>query len=508
MQGDWSIKAAAGRGVVWNSLSALIGPVLRLITQAIVARLLGPQNFGLIGIALMVANTGIVLQDMGFTLAIIQHSEVEEPATSTMFWLNMLLSGLFCGAILSFTPAAAELFGLDELQPILLVLSPLVVLRSLGNVHNSLLQRALDFRSISLSEVLALIAETVVTLSLLAMGQGVWALVMGVLVRESARVGALWTFSDWRPLWQLRLASIRPLLGFSLNSFGTKSMLYFRLYFDSVVIGRVLGAASFGLYSLAFQVAMIPRFRLVPIVRRIMLPLLARFQDEPRRLRAAYVRLLAVVGLGVLPVSVGTFVIADDLVRLVYGEDWLEMVIPLRVLCIGALAVPVASTAANLLLAVGRAELDRQLTWLSALLFGLLVVVGAKWGILGVAVGVGVELWLFALGQAWVTRRAIGFSFFEYTRALWPASVSCVLMAVAVSAWRVGAGHLDLPIGFRAGAAVMLGTIVYVVAVHHLAQALLVEVLELAEESLPSSLVSSRLWNWVRRQFVATRSLP
>jgi O-antigen/teichoic acid export membrane protein len=497
------IRVQAGQGLVWNGLSAIVGQILRLVSSVVVARLLGPETYGLIGIALMVTNGAMLFQDMGFSLALIQSENLSEETKSAAFWLNVLISVGLCVLVLALAPMVAGFFAgevtsAERMRLVLAALAPIVVTTALGSVHTSLLQRGLAFRSVSLSQMGGGLVEAGVTIGVALGGGGVWALVIGIWVRECVRLTLLWLFSPWRPRLRWRLAALQPLLRFGINAMGTRVMLYFRQYFDGIVIGRALGEASFGIYSMAFQWAMFPRMRLVPIVRQVMLPVLSRLQCRMEHLRATYTRLLGLVGLGVLPVSTGMFLVSDDLVLTVYGPAWSEAVFPLRVLCLGALAVPVASTAASLLMAVGRADLDRRLTWLSAALFGLLVVVGARWRLQGVAVAVGAELWLFALAQAWGARTAVGLRFKDLVCALWPAAAGCLLMAVVVPAWRFAAVQLGLSDLARLVVAVALGAGTYVLALRLLAQAFLSEVLTVAQEALPVPIVDSMLWQWVR----------
>jgi O-antigen/teichoic acid export membrane protein len=381
-------KRAIG-GLLWMLSGAGSQALLRLLLMLVLARLLGPEAFGVVGAALIVIHIALVFSNLGISSAIVQRAQLEPRHVHTAFALGLFIGGLVTLLVELLAPAIAAFFDFDGLTEALRVMGLVPLLANLGVVAEGLLRRELAFRRLAIISVISFaIGYGAVGVSLAVMGAGVWALVvasvaefgsrslMQLAVQPHPKTGPL----DRGALWQLLVFSG----GLTLRRFGHQ----LSQGLDNIVVGRWLGAEALGLYGRAYQLVSMPPATLGKAMGAVMFPVLARVQDDEVRLAAAYRRSTAVIALITIPAAVAVIALAPELIMVLLGGDWLGVIVPLQILAPGIFFRMIFQLSDALGVAAGTVYAVAWRQGVSALAVLVGALIGQFWGLPGVAFGV------------------------------------------------------------------------------------------------------------------------
>jgi O-antigen/teichoic acid export membrane protein len=460
--GPDGLRARVLNGLAWKFVSQLVLQGSRVVVAVVLARLLAPHDYGLAGMALVFATLVLVFSDLALGAALVQRRELSEADRSTVFWTGLGAGLAFTLIGVAISGPVADFYGQPEVQPLFAALSLSFVVTSLGTTQSALLTRELRFRSLELRMMAGTLAGAVVGIVAAARGYGAWAVIAQQLTLATVSTLLLWLVCPWRPRLTFSRASLRDLGGFSGNVFGQRLLYYLHLNADKVLIGRVLGPAALGAYSLAYNIMLVPFSRISVPIAEVLFPAFSRLQDQPQRMASAWIRASRFVGAISIPALAGLIGVAPDFVRVVLGEAWAPATPVLQILAWVGLLQSLQTLNGNILQA-----LDRTGTLLrySVVFFAANVaafVLGLRWGIVGVAACYAVSSTLVEPIYTWVTARALGISPWSFPRAFSGvvqaalAMLACVLLArYALIEAGIGAGG-RLPLLVLLGAAVYL----------------------------------------------------
>ncbi|HXE58331.1 MAG TPA: lipopolysaccharide biosynthesis protein [Gemmatimonadales bacterium] len=379
----------AMRGMFWVAFGRGARALLQVAVLGVLARLLAPDDFGVVSAALVVIGFTAIFAQLGFGPALVQREELEPRHLRTAFTVS-LLSGFALGGLLwLLAPAIAAFYRIDEVAPVMRALAWAFPLKGLAVVSESLLQRDLRFRYLANREVVSYaLGYGLLGVALAMAGLGVWALV-GAHMGQIALNTALLLLARRRGL---RLGIDRRALG-ELAFFGggftaAKVGNYFALQGDNLVVGRWLGSAALGIYGRAYQLMAMPATLFGDVLDTVLFPAMARVQADPERLATAYRRGVALVALVMLPASAALVVWAPEVVHVMLGPQWSAVTLPFQVFACGLLfrtSYKMSDAIARATGAVYR-RAWRQGVYASLVVGGAWV--GQHWGVTGVAVGV------------------------------------------------------------------------------------------------------------------------
>lgn len=431
-------------GVSWTATSQAVTQMSIFLVTIVLARLLVPEDFGVIGMANIYVGLVAMLGEIGLGAALIHRAEASLDELSTVFWASVVVGAALTAASIACAPLAASFFRDPQVGAVIRALSITFVLSALGSVHKVLLNKRLDFRRLARVEIGSVVAYGLVAVATAAGGMGVWSLVAGYAVRAVVEAVLLWAVEPWRPGFAFDRVAFRSLFSFGANVWGFNFVNYARENVDYFVVGRVLGAGSLGLYTFSYNLANLPRKQLGAVVGRVAFPAFARVQDDDPLLCRAYVKIVRCVSLVAFPLLAGLALVAPLFVPVVYGQKWVAAVVPLQLLCGAGALYSLGSTVGSLYLAKGRPDLQLKVGLGAFALLGLAVGLGVRWGIAGVAAGVlAYTLTSLLAGQAFANG-LIGLRMREYVRALVPACAGCAVMAVAVLSTSAAASEWGL----------------------------------------------------------------
>jgi PST family polysaccharide transporter len=379
-----SLKQRTLYGLTWASVSQVTKLVTQFSVTAILARLLEPSDFGLLGMANIFIYLGTLLNERGFSSALIQNKEVNDKHYSTVFWINVAF-GLFLMALLHVAiPVIVIFFGRDELVVILETLSIVFVLSSMMVVQRALLLKFMEFKSIAIVDTTSFITGGTVGIYLALNNYGVISLVYQSIVQMAVALILFWYFSKWRPHFSFSVDAIKDIYRFGIHVTGTEVLGYVSRNIDFLLIGKFLGAEALGYYTLAFKLMMVPIRNIAWMVSQVMYPAYSHIQHDIKKLRKHYLITLKAVNLVTFPMLFGLFVLAPEFVYSIPGPDWEPAILVIRLLCVVGILKVIGFSWSSILLSRGRSDLQFWLTLIGALTKVVFIVAGLPWGIYGV----------------------------------------------------------------------------------------------------------------------------
>lgn len=465
-EGQADLAARTIRGVLWSGVGQFGIQALGFLVSVVLARLLTPREYGLATAASLITGFLASMGASGLTAALVQRADVAEEDLATSFWAGLAVGSGLAVLLVAASGHAAAFFREPLIAPLLMVQAVGLLLTPLGAVHTALLQRKMDFRILAMADLSTVVGSGILAVGMAATGWGVWSLVVPGVAGTALGTVVLWRHMPWRARGGMAWGSLRALARFGLSVQTFNVLNYVRGNVDYLVLGRALGPRPLGLYYLAYNLATIPQSRLVPIVTRVLFPALSAVQDDLPRLRTGYARAVQYVSLVTFPLLTGLAILAPEFVLAVFGSRWVEATPLVRILCIAGLLYSVGATTGSVLFSRGRADLACWIGVGAAAAMTACVLVGARYGALGVAVGVAAYAVMSFMPIQLVTNRLIHLGPGEFLRVLVPAASGSLTMTAGVVfgklLWEAAGGTgpmaaLLVPVAL--GAALYLGTL-------------------------------------------------
>jgi len=427
-----ALARAAGRGVLWRSCAKVGAQGLDALAKLILARLLAPRHFGLVGMATIVTGLVGVFSELGLSAAIVQRKDLEERHRSSGFWLNIATGVVLCGVGFALAPLATRYFREPGVAAIVQVLSVTFVISSTAIVQASLLQRALRFRDLAVRDLLGVIAGGATAIVLALLGFGVWALVWGSVAGLTVSTIALWLIGDWCPRLYFDRGSAGELFNFGGKVLGTQLVNYAIRNFDYFVIGRVLGAGALGLYTLAYKMLLLPLDQVTRVVCAVLFPALSQVQRHDSLVNRAYLKAVGYIAALTLPVEAGIFAVAPEAVRSLLGAKWEGAILPMRIFCLTAALQSIGAPVWTAVDAKGRPDLSLKWTCGFVGFQIAAILLGVRYEIVGVAVGItGLSVLAFPVAQR-IGFRVTGTRWGEFWSAVAPSALGAGIMLASL----------------------------------------------------------------------------
>lgn len=390
-QADGSLRQVAVRGMAWTTSTRMLSQIVQLVGTAIVSRILLPSDYGLAALVFVFSGFANLFVQMGLGAAIVQTARLTEAKLSTAFWMSATASYLLMGLLIALSAPIADLFGEPELRR-LIVIGSFTFAASLSVVHLAILQRALRFRALGLIDLGAALTYLATTVVLANQGVGAASLVYGAIGQQVFMTCALWSVVRWRPHTRPRRKEMGELWSYGGSLFGFTVLNYWGRNADNLLVGKVLGAASLGLYARAYNLMLLPVQQVNIAMGRVLFATYSRLVHDTPRLRSAYLRsagLLITIG---APVSVGLAVAAPALIEAMYGPNWTGAAPLLAILALSGPAQILSGSCYALYQATGRTRQQFRRGFVTIAMTVVGIAIGLSFGPKGVATGVAVAL--------------------------------------------------------------------------------------------------------------------
>lgn len=377
-----SLKNKTVKGVIWSSIERFSVQGMHFLVMLVIARILSPKDFGLVGMLMIFITVSQSLIDSGFSQALIRKQNRTETDNSTVFYFNIVVSVLLYVLLYAMAPWVADFYEEPQLCLLMRVLCIIVIVNSFAVVQRAMYTASINFKTQAKASFTAALLSGVVGIYMAMNGYGVWALVWQQLLSAGINTLLLWIWANWYPRWQYSWQSFRELFAFGskLMASGMLDTLYTNMYV--LVIGKVFSAVSLGYYAQADRFTKFPSSNITGILQRVTYPILCTLQDDDEKLRKDYRQLLRLSAFIIFPLMCGLAGVAYPLVDLILGEKWrfaATLIIPL---CFSMMWYPIHAINLNLLQVKGRSDLFLRLEIIKKIIGVIVLVISVPFGLL------------------------------------------------------------------------------------------------------------------------------
>lgn len=465
-------------GTAWNYSAFALGKGLVFLCTILLARLLVPQDFGLVALGLLVLRFLETLGDLGVGPALIYRVEEPERTSSVALGINLTMGLVLTVGMILAAPLVADFFHEPRLVPVLRILSLSFLLTALRNVHASRLKKELAFRRRFVPEIARAAAKGVVSVIFAWLGFGVWSLVWGQLAGEVTATLLYWWAARWRPRLSFDFHVARALLSYGGQIVLLKIIAATRNNIDYLIIGRRLDAVALGFYVMAYRVPELVIVSLCTVASQVLFPAYARLQSDPAALRRGFLRTARFMALITVPVGVGMAIVAPEFVNLFYTARWAPSIPVMQVLALYSTFHALSFNAGDIYKAIGRPSILSSLGAARLVVAVPVLWIAAGHGILAVAIGHAAISLVFTVVSLGIACRVLAVGWREVASALRPAFVAAAVMAIGALALQQ-----VLPPAARFGGAVLAGATLYIVTLWLTDRATVQQALALARRS-------------------------
>jgi O-antigen/teichoic acid export membrane protein len=464
-----TLRERALAGFFWGYGAFVAGRLLVFAATVVLARLLDPEQFGLVAFALAILAYFDNLADLGVNETLVYRSDAKKTrVASTAFFLGIAGALVFTAALWIAAPYIADHSPDPIVKWIIRLLSLQILVASLGNAHQYLLRHSLEFKRLFVPEITSAFVKGAVSIGLAATGYGVWSLVWGQLAGSVTRTAVLWGVSSFRPVLAVERPAVRPMVGFGLNLSGVALLGEAVRNVDYLIVGVQLGGTALGLYLLAFRLPELAVASLFQVGYRVLFPFYSRLKDRDQaegargreELVAGYLRTVRLGSLVAFPAGLTIAALALPIVLTVYGEAWRDSALPLAFIAIWTGFSAINGLPGNVFKAMGRPGILTKLSF--AYLVVLLPVLwfAAEFGIAAVAAAqAGLQAVYFVV-LSFVVSRVLGVPATATPRSALPAIVLSAVTAAAIfPLGRLLPPAAALALGLPAAASLYLGLV-------------------------------------------------
>lgn len=440
---------------------------LRIGSLMILARLIDPKDFGLVG--MVTAFTGVLnlFRDFGLGTAAVQHDTVTDEQVSNLFWLNVLFGFALALVTVAMAPLVVAFYHEPRLFSLTIVLASALFFNALGVQHSAILQRNMRFTALSVINVAALAVSSVVAIGLAEVGFGYWALVVMTILSPLVSSIGFWMVANWTPGLPKRGAGLRSMMRFGATVTLNSIVVYIAYNLEKALLGRFWGANAIGIYGRAYQLVNVPTDNINSAAGEVAFSALSRVQNEPDRLRKYFLSGYSVITSMTIPATMICALFANDLIAILLGPKWQEAAPIFRLLAPTIAIFAMINPFAWLLLALGKVKRSLQIGLVIAPLVIAGYLSGLPHGPKGVALGYSLAMscWLFPHILWCIHGTAI--SFRDVTRSLLSPAVSAAIATLAVlllDPWlvQIANRYLRVCTGIVLFSVVYAGTILFV----------------------------------------------
>ena len=378
-----SLKKKTFSGILWTMGDTFFVRALTFVAMILLARWLGPTEFGLVGMIAVFIALGKSLTDSGMTNSLIRTKEPDETDFSTVFFVNLAMSLMVYGLVYIAAPIIAQFFSQPILIKVIRLYCLIFLLIAFSAVQLAMLTKEMQFNKITKINFPSTAIGVTVGLYLGYYGYGVWSIVWMYLITEAVRSILLWVYSNWKPKFVFSKAKFKLhyKFGYKLMLSGLLDTIFKNIY--NILIGRFFTAQTLGYYERSKQFSEYPSSTLTQVLGKVTYPMLSEIQDDPGRLENVYKKLIRISFFIIAPLMLGAAAIARPLFLLVLGEEWLPAVPFFQILCLAMMLYPIHAFNINILKVYGRSDLFLKLEIIKKSIITITVIIAFQFGVLG-----------------------------------------------------------------------------------------------------------------------------
>jgi teichuronic acid exporter len=441
-----SLKQKTISGMFWSFSDSFVTQSVQFIVGLILARLLSPAEFGLIGMITVFLAVSQSFIDSGFGQALIRKKDANDIDFSTVFYFNFLAGVILFVIFYLAAPAIASFYKEQELKPLARVLGLILLINATSITQRTILTRRVDFKTQTKINFIAVVISGTVAVIMAYKGFGVWSLAWRSILGNAIQSILLWNFNKWVPLFVFSKSSLKELFSFGsrLLLSGLIDTFYRNIY--TLVIGKVFSAQELGFYTRADNFNKLPSQNITFTVQRVSFPVLSQVQDNPEKLKSGYRKLIATTMFISFFSMLGMAAIAKSMIIVLIGEKWLQSIPYLQLLCLGGMLYPLQAINLNMLKVKGRSDLFLRLEIIKKLLAIPVIIAGILIGIYAILAGMVILSFVAYFINSYYSGRLINYPVKEQVRDIQPAFLSALFVSAFVFflTFIISIGHFPL----------------------------------------------------------------
>lgn len=449
----------AATGVKWSMVSQVSRQGMQFLTTAVLAWLLSPSDFGLMGMAMVVIGFVMIFKDLGTSAAVIQRRDISDELLHSIFWINTAFGAMAMILLFATAPIVADFYNERRVTPLLQMLSVTFLISSIGIMHQAVLERGLAFRKVAFIEICATLSGAVIGIGTAFKGAGVWSLVYQTVAVVSVTTVMLWFISGLRPKMTFHWQEVRSIISYSMNLTGYNIFNYFIRNADYILIGKFLGAQELGYYTMAYRIMLYPLQNISSVIGRVMFPTFSQIQDD-ERFRRAYLKIAGAIALVTFPMMFGLWIVVKPFILAILGPQWTPVITLLMILAPVGMVQSIGTTVGIIYQAKGRTDWMFRWGIGAGLLVTIAFVIGLKWGIIGVASAYAIASIILSYPGFAIPFKLIDLPLHDLGKVLWRPFFSSSLMLVLMLGFKALL-PAEMSSGLTLGILVPAGIIVY-----------------------------------------------
>ena len=423
------LKSRSVRGGAFTLTSQIFKFSTQTVSTLILARLLAPDDFGLIGMVTALLVLADIFKEFGISSAIIQTPTINHAQASTLFWINAAISITISLIIASLAPVIASFYEEPRLEFIVISLASVFMISGLAVQHQALLRRQMQFKLLAIAEIGASVVSMLSAIIAAFLGLGYWALIISRFIRATIFTVSTWLICSWRPGQPSKNAQIGSMLKFGANFTGFRFTNYFSRNLDNILIGKYLGSQALGIYVLAYRLLLLPIQQINAPVASVAIPSLSMLQDKPIQYAKYYhYAILLITSVG-MPIVSFLFVEVDNFVLLLMGEQWSESIIIFRLLAPAAFVQTFNVATGWIYMSLGRTDKQFKQSIVISTITILCFIVGIQKGVTGIAATYGFISPILMMGSLIYCYRGTNIKIIDFMKTISLPSISSAVSA-------------------------------------------------------------------------------
>ena len=422
-----SLKDKILSGVIWNAIQLMVNRSFAFIIKLVLAKILFPEQFGLVGMAAVFTSFIQVFNDLGFGAALVQKKDedLRDEHYHTSFWTGIIWS-IILYLLIAFwvAPLAAQFYEEPIMRQIIPVLSLGILASPVNLVHRAQLTKSLNFKKLTYISNFSSIFSGILSLCLALFGFGVWSLVFNSVATFLIAMPMYFNATKWKPkiVWDQK--AFKDVFGFGINTMGTQVFNNLISKFDYLIIGKLLSASALGVYALAFTLTDTFRSQLMSVMNNVMYPIYGKKQDDHATLTVYYLKVVKYNALIVYPVMMIMILFSPPLIDSIFGEKWIDSIIPIQILSLSVVFHMMVSSNTSLIRGMGKPGLEFRLQlFKSIVLYVPLIYLGTKlYGTEGAALAILINKFLSVFIAQYFLKKLLGITIYDLMNSLKPSS--------------------------------------------------------------------------------------
>lgn len=443
LKSDLDAKEAMLVGASWRGIAELFRVVLSSVVVLILASILGPKAFGLVGMTDVLVQLFNIFLALGFDAAIIQQERMNNTILSSLFWLNIGFGVLLTIIGVAVSPLLAWFYHEPQVSSIFALLSLTFLIQSFSVIQRGLLARQMAFRKLAIVDMAASLLASIIGIVIALMGGSYWGLVFLQLGKNAIMAVGYWYSSPWRPKFILDIHSSTSSMRFSGNILFFNILNFFATRSDIILVGRLLGAEDLGFYLLANQLIFRPLDQILSVITRTLYPILAAIQHDVARVRDVFLKVMLALFSLVAPCLLLVAILTPVVVPFQLGEVWIPLIPIMIVWCFGGIRRIVTQQNGVIFLSMNRPDLQWKYQLISTPIVVSALIMGVQWGALGVSIFYNLAQLMVSIVSMYVAFRLINLRLWDYFKAFrftTAALAVVVFVGVFLTRWGVANG--------------------------------------------------------------------